>query len=64
MCSGAKYDEFLEDAKTIESNKECRYVVYDMEFEASDGRMISKILFFMWSVIYLTSLWLRHFTIN
>jgi len=50
MCSGAKYDDFVEDVYAAEKDKECRFAIFDFEFEGDVGRMISKILFFMWSV--------------
>lgn len=50
MYSGATYDEFVQDLFDAEQKKECRYAVYDAEYEAATGMQKNKILFFMWSV--------------
>lgn len=45
----ATYDEFVQDLFDAETKKECRYAVYDAEYEAATGMKKNKILFFMWS---------------
>ena len=51
MCAGATYDSFVEDLFNAEKDSECRYAVYDAEYEAATGMQKNKILFFMWSVL-------------
>jgi len=48
LCSGATYESFTEDLYDAEQKKECRYAVYDAEYEAATGMQKNKILFFMW----------------
>jgi cofilin len=45
----ATYDEFVEELKAAEKEKECRYAVFDAEFSTKDGQPRNKIVFFMWS---------------
>jgi cofilin len=45
----ATYDDFVEFMKEAEEKKECRYGVYDAEFELRDGQKRSKLVFFLWS---------------
>jgi len=50
MRTDAKYEGFVEDLYNAEKDKECRYAVYDAEYEGGAGMQKNKILFFMWSV--------------
>lgn len=43
------YESFTEDLYDAEKNKECRYAVFDAEYQAATGMQKNKILFFMWS---------------
>lgn len=45
----ATYESFTQDLFGAETDKECRYAVYDAEYEAATGMQKNKILFFMWS---------------
>ena len=49
--AGSSYDSFTEDLFDAEKNKECRYAVFDAEYETATGMVRNKILFFMWSVL-------------
>jgi len=48
LYPGATYESFTEDLYDAEQKKECRYAVYDAEYEAATGMQKNKILFFMW----------------
>ena len=43
----AKFDDFLIEAKKAKDRGECRYAVYDVEFEHG-GLTKNKLLFIMW----------------
>ncbi|ELU16345.1 hypothetical protein CAPTEDRAFT_221115 [Capitella teleta] len=43
------YDEFVEDLKEAEEKRECRYGVFDAEYELANGEKRSKLVFFLWS---------------
>jgi len=45
----ATYDDFVDAMKVAESAQECRYAVFDVEYETVDGQPRNKICFFMWS---------------
>jgi hypothetical protein len=45
----ATYADFTEDMKAAEKNGECRYAVFDAEYQTAAGQSRNKILFFMWS---------------
>lgn len=45
----ATYDDFVEDLKEAEEKRECRYGVYDTEYELKDGQKRNKLVFFLWS---------------
>jgi len=45
----ASYESFVEDMHLAREDKECRYAVYDAEFNLKDGQQRSKLLFFLWS---------------
>lgn len=45
----ATYDDFLADMKKAEENDQCRFAVFDAEFNSKDGVLRNKIVFFMWS---------------
>lgn len=50
-CTGdpeRTYDELVEVFKAAEEKRECRYAVYDADFEVKDGHR-KKIVFFTWS---------------
>jgi len=50
-AAAATYDNFTSDLFAAEQGKECRYAVFDAEYEGGAGMQKNKILFFMWSVI-------------
>eukprot|EP00121_Abeoforma_whisleri_P001913 Awhi_evm1s1712 len=41
----ASYDDFVAELPPTE----CRYAIYDLEFETADGRKTNKILFVVWA---------------
>jgi len=41
----ATYDDFLKDLPATE----CRYAVYDLDYETKDGRKTGKVIFFVWA---------------
>ncbi|KAI9217172.1 hypothetical protein BC828DRAFT_391853 [Blastocladiella britannica] len=43
--AGAKYDEFVASLPATD----CRYCVYDVEYEAAEGGVRNKIIFVAWS---------------
>jgi cofilin len=45
----ATYDDFVKEMKVAESALECRYAVFDVQYETVDGQPRNKICFFMWS---------------
>lgn len=45
----ANYDDFVEDLKDAESKQQCRYGVYDTEYELKDGQKRNKLVFVLWS---------------
>lgn len=45
----AKYDDFVEDMKVAETAGQCRYAVFDCEYESKGGQPRTKLAFFMWS---------------
>jgi cofilin len=45
----ATYADFTEDLKAAQVKQECRYAVFDAEYQTSSGGSRNKILFFMWS---------------
>lgn len=45
----ATYDEFTDELKLAEQTGECRYAVFDAEYQTPSGQARNKILFFMWS---------------
>lgn len=48
LFAGATYDDFVNFLKEAEDKKECRYGVYDAEFELKDGQKRTKLVFFLW----------------
>ncbi|KCV68984.1 cofilin [Fonticula alba] len=44
----ATYDDFLADIKAIPKD-DCRYAVFDFDFDTSDGGKRSKICFYVWA---------------
>lgn len=42
------YDEFVEDLREAEDKRECRYGVFDAEYELQNGEKRSKLVFFLW----------------
>ena len=51
MHSDATYEDLTADLYDAEKDKECRYALYDAEYEGGAGMPKNKLLFFMWSVI-------------
>lgn len=45
----ASYDSFVEEMKEAETNRQCRYAVYDAEYKLKDGQTRQKLVFFLWS---------------
>lgn len=45
----AEYKDFLADMKGAEDLEECRYAIYDAEYQTKDGQPRNKIVFFMWN---------------
>lgn len=45
----AEYKDFLEDMKEAETVGQCRYAIYDVEYQTKDGQPRNKLVFFMWS---------------
>jgi len=43
------YDDFVSHMKAAESAQECRYAIFDFQYETVDGQPRNKICFFMWS---------------
>jgi len=43
------YDDFVNEMKVAEDAMECRYAVFDVEYETKDGQPRNKICFVMWS---------------
>ena len=42
------WDDLVEELKEAENLKECRYAVYDAEFELPDGQKRNKLVFIAW----------------
>ena len=42
------YDDFVAELVEAESKGECRYGVFDAEFELPDGQKRTKLIFFFW----------------
>lgn len=45
----ASYENLIEEFKDAEENKQCRYAVFDADYELKDGQKRSKLVFFLWS---------------
>lgn len=45
----AVYDDFVEDLKEAETLRQCRYGIFDAQYQLSDGQQRSKLVFFLWS---------------
>jgi cofilin len=45
----ATYDDFTKQMMEAEALQECRYAIFDVEYETVDGQPRNKICFFMWS---------------
>lgn len=45
----ASYDNFVEDFKEAEDQRQCRYGIFDAEYQLSDGQQRTKLVFFLWS---------------
>ena len=45
----ATYNDFVAHMKVAEVAQECRYAIFDVEYETKDGQPRNKICFFMWS---------------
>ena len=50
LISAATFDEFVADLKEAEEQNECRYAVFDAEFNLNDGQKRTKLVFFLWLV--------------
>lgn len=45
----ASYDNFVEELKEAEDLRQCRYGIFDAQYQLSDGQHRSKLVFFLWS---------------
>jgi len=45
----ATFEEFVEELKESEAQRQCRYAVYDAEYKLANGQNRQKLVFFMWS---------------
>lgn len=45
----ATYEDFVSEMKEAEKLQECRYAIFDLEYETVDKQPRNKICFFMWS---------------
>lgn len=45
---GATYDDFVDALKEAEDKRECRYGVFDVEYQLADGSQRSKLVFYLW----------------
>jgi hypothetical protein len=45
----AVYDDFVEDLKEAETLRQCRYGIFDAQYQLSDGQQRTKLVFFLWS---------------
>jgi hypothetical protein len=45
----AEYKDFLADMTEAEEQGECRYAIYDVEYQTKDNQSRNKLVFFMWS---------------
>lgn len=45
----AVYDDFVEELKAAETLRQCRYGIFDAQYQLSDGQQRSKLVFFLWS---------------
>ena len=52
LRTGETYDDFVEQLEEAERRAECRYAVFDADFQLSDGQKRSKLVFFFWQVLY------------
>ena len=46
--SDSKYDDFVDELKEAEQKNECRYGLFDAEYELKDGQRRNKLVFFLW----------------
>ena len=52
LLTEESYNDFVDDLKDAESKRECRYGVFDAEFLLANGQKRSKLIFFLWYVIF------------
>ena len=52
FVTAATYEDFKADLKEAEVAKECRYAIFDAEYNAKDGQTRNKIILFMWFVLF------------
>jgi len=45
----ATYEDFVEDLKEAELQRQCRYGIYDAVYKLKDGQNRTKLVFFLWS---------------
>ena len=43
-----KYDDFVQDLMEAEEQHQCRYGIFDAEYQLNDGQKRSKLIFFLW----------------
>ena len=48
VVTEASYDDFVDQFKAAESSGQCRYGVFDAEYQTKDGNTKNKLVFFMW----------------
>ncbi len=49
--SANTYDDLVMDLQEAQAVKECRYAVFDANFNLADGSRRSKLVFFLWYVL-------------
>lgn len=45
----ATYDDFVEELREAEAARQCRYGVFDAQYQLNDGQHRNKLVFFLWS---------------
>jgi hypothetical protein len=45
----SSFDNFIDEFKEAEEQRECRYGVFDAEYNLNDGQSRQKLVFFLWS---------------
>ena len=48
LVTASTYEHLVEDFREAEEARECRYAVFDAEYELKDGQKREKLVFFLW----------------